>query len=85
MTSPGFIIPVCRSICPGDDTLHYTSPSNVTPPKSGYSTQDYVLIWTITCGLTVANNPPHPPPSLHAVDLLELDSFIHSNFNTFTS
>lgn len=82
MTSSGFIITVYCSIDPGDDTLHYTSLSNVTPPKSSYSTQNYILIWTITCGLTVANRPPPPP---RPPGPLEFDSFIHSNINTFTS
>lgn len=61
MTSSGFIITVFCSINPGDDTLHYTSLNNVTPPKSSYSIQNDILNWTITCGLTVANCPPQPP------------------------
>lgn len=81
MTSSGFIITVYCSIDPGDDTLHYISLSNVTPPKSSYSTQNYILVWAITCGLTVANRPPPPPPLWPP----EFDSFIHSKYNAFTS
>ena len=64
MTSSGFIITVYCSIDPGDDTLHYASLSNVPPPESSDSTQKYILISTITCGLTAANRPspaPHAP------------------------
>lgn len=76
MTSSVFIITVYCSMDPGDDTLHYTSLNNVTPPKSSYSTQNYILIWRVTCGVTVANCPlclPRPSGPWP----LEFDSFIH--------
>lgn len=54
MTSCGFVI-AARAVAStlGDETLHYTSLTNATPPKNSYSTPNCISIRATNCGLTV--------------------------------
>lgn len=53
-------------------THYVASTGYVAPPKSIYSTQNHIFMWSMTCGETAANRPNRPNPPI-----------FQSNFETF--